>query len=114
MHPLVRVVSDNVEFVGHIVAAREVELRARASGTLIEVYCRPGQVVKLDERLFKIDPRLYKAALDQAEAELERVLARRTLKQNELAGVKKLEENHTVSHEEAQPSRFSSLRPTRL
>ena len=88
MQPLVREVTDYVEFVGHIVAAREAELRARASGTVIAVYCRPGQVVKLDERLFKIDPRLYKAALDQAEAELERVRARRTLAQNELANTK--------------------------
>jgi RND family efflux transporter MFP subunit len=102
MQPLVREVTDYVKFVGHIVAARQVELRARASGTLIAVYCRPGQVVKLDERLFKIDPRLHKAALDQAEAELERVRARRALKQNELAGTKKLEKNHVVSHEEAQ------------
>ena len=52
--------------------------------------CRPGQVVKRGERLFKIDPRLYKAALDQAEAELERVRARRTLVQNELANTKRL------------------------
>ncbi len=79
MQPLVREVTDHAEFVGHIVAAREVELRARASGTLIAVYCRPGQVVKLEERLFKIDPRVYKAALDQAEAELERMRADRRL-----------------------------------
>ena len=70
--PLVREVTDYAEFAGHIVAAREVGLRARVSGTLIAVYCRPGQVVKRDERLFKIDPRPYKAALDKAEAELER------------------------------------------
>ena len=63
-------------------------------------YCRPGQVVNLGEPLFKIDPRLYKAALDQADAELERVRARRTLKQNELTGTKKLEAKHAVSHDE--------------
>ena len=73
MQPLAREVTDYAGFVGHIVADREVELKARASGTLIAVNCQPGQVVKPDERLFKIDPRLYKAALDQAEAELERV-----------------------------------------
>ena len=102
MQPLVREVTDYAEFVGHIVAAREVELRARASGTLIEVDCRPGQVVKLDERLFKIDPRPYKAALDQAEAELERVRARRTLKQIELANAKQLAEKNVVSQNEVK------------
>jgi beta-lactamase regulating signal transducer with metallopeptidase domain/biotin carboxyl carrier protein len=102
MQPIVREVTDHAEFVGHIVAAREVELRARASGTVIAVYCRPGQLVKPDERLFKIDPRLYKAALDQAEAELERVRARKTMVQIELANTKRLMEgeNHVVSHNE--------------
>ena len=102
MQPLVREVTDYTDFGGHIVAAREAELMARASGTLIAVYCRPGQVVKLGERLFKIDPRRYKAALDQAEAELEVVRARRTLKQTELAQTEKLGANHTVSREEVQ------------
>jgi RND family efflux transporter MFP subunit len=102
MQPLVREVADHAVFTGHIVAAREVDLRARASGTLIGVYCRPGQEVKRNEFLFKIDPRLYKAALDQAEAELERVRARRTLKQNELAATKNLEKRQAVSHEEVQ------------
>jgi multidrug efflux system membrane fusion protein len=102
MQPLVREVTDFAEFAGHIVAAREVELRARASGMLIEVYCQPGQVVERDELLLKIDPRLYRAALDQAEAELERVRARRTLKESELAGTKKLVEQHTVSQREAK------------
>ena len=88
--PLVRDVTDYQEFKGHIVAAREVELTARASGTVFAVNCRPGQVVKLGDCLFQIDPRLYKAALDQAEAELERVRARRTLAQNELANTKRL------------------------
>ena len=98
--PVAREVSDYEEFPGHIVATREAELRARVSGTLTQAYCRPGQVVNLGEPLFKIDPRLYKAALDQADAELERVRARRTLKQNELAGTKTLEANHAVSHDE--------------
>jgi RND family efflux transporter MFP subunit len=77
-----------------------VDLRARASGTLIAVFCSPGQVVKRDEPLFKIDPRRYKAALDQADAELERMRARRTLVQNELANTKKL--GNVVSHYEVK------------
>jgi RND family efflux transporter MFP subunit len=90
MQPLVREVTDYAKYMGHIVAEREVELRARASGTVIKVYCRPGQVVKVDERLFDIDPRPYRAARDQAEAELERVRARRKLAQNEYLNTKSL------------------------
>ena len=102
MQPIVREVTDYADFVGHIVAAREVELRARATGTLRAVDCRPGQVVMPGERLFQIDPRPYKAALDQAEAELERVRARRTNKQDELAQVKSLEDKHVVSAKETR------------
>lgn len=100
--PLVREVTDHAEFAGHIVAAREVEVRARASGTIIEARCRPGQVVKSGERLFKIDPRQYKAALDQAQAQLEQTRARRSLRESELAAAKKLADRNAVSHEEAQ------------
>src|SRR5262249_23250776 len=92
--PLVREVSDYEEFPAHIVAAREADLRARVSGTLILVTCRPGQVVKRDERLFAIDPRPYRAALDKAEAELERALARQKRSQIKLAAVKRNQERH--------------------
>jgi membrane fusion protein, multidrug efflux system len=99
--PLVREVSDYEDFPGHIVAAREAELRARVSGTLTKVACRPGQVVKRDERLFAIDPRPYRAALDKADAELERARARQTRWQNELARVKRQVERHAIGQDEA-------------
>jgi multidrug resistance efflux pump len=86
--------------VGHIVAAREAGLKARVSGTLIEVTCRPGQVVKRDDRLFAIDPRPYRAALDQAEAEHERALARQKRLQIKLAATKWNVERNVVSQAE--------------
>src|SRR5262249_9742281 len=83
--PLVRDISDyEGDYVGHIVAAREAGLKARVSGMLIQVACRPGQMVKRDDRLFVIDPRPYRAALDKAEAEHERALARQKRSQIEL------------------------------
>jgi RND family efflux transporter MFP subunit len=88
--PLVREVSDYEEFPGHIVAAHEAGLKARVSGTLIQVTCRPGQVVKRDDRLFVMDPRPYRAALDKAEAEHERALAGEKQSQIKLANAKRL------------------------
>jgi RND family efflux transporter MFP subunit len=99
-HPVVRDVSDYELFVGHIVAAREAGLRARVSGTLIQRLCRPGQVVKADERLFVIDPRPYKAALDKADAERDSALARQKRCQIELAATKHHLERHAVSQSE--------------
>jgi RND family efflux transporter MFP subunit len=102
MKPIVREVTDYGYYIGHIAAAREVEIKPRASGRLVAVYCQPGQAVKADEPLFKIDPRLHKAALDQAEAELARARARSMLKQNELTLVKKQVDDRVVSNAEAR------------
>jgi membrane fusion protein, multidrug efflux system len=98
--PLVREVSDYGEFPGHIAAAREAGLKARVSGTLIHVICRPGQEVKRDDRLFEIDQRPYKAALDKAEAEHEGALARQKRSQIKLANTKNLREKKVVSQNE--------------
>jgi RND family efflux transporter MFP subunit len=98
--PIVREVSDYEVFVGHIVAAREAALRARVSGTVNQVDCRPGQVVKRGERLFQIDPRPYKVALDKASAELARAMARQKRCQIEMASVKHNRETKVVSQNE--------------
>jgi hypothetical protein len=98
--PLVREISDYEIFAGHIVADREAGLRARVSGSVTHVSCRPGQVVKRDECLFQIDPRPYKAALEKASAELARAQARRTRCQIDLAGTKRLRDSKSVSQQE--------------
>jgi RND family efflux transporter MFP subunit len=94
------------------VAAREAGLKARVSGTLIQVTCRPGQVVKREERLFVIDPRPYRAALDQAEAEYERALARQKRSQIELANTKRLRASNTVSQGETDLFELGLLEAT--
>jgi membrane fusion protein, multidrug efflux system len=101
IQPVVREVSDYEEFPGHIVAAHEAEVRARVSGWLTRVTCRPGQVVKGGERLFEIDSRPYKAVLDKAEAELQRTRALQKRWQNELARVKRQVEKQVIGQDEA-------------
>jgi len=111
--PLVRDVSDyEGDFAAHIAADRESGLKARVSGTLIQVNCRPGQVVKRDDRLFVIDPRPYRAALDKAEAEHEGALARQKRSQIELANVKRLQASNGVSQAEADLFELKVLEAT--
>ena len=43
---------------------------------IIDVRCRPGEIVKVDDLLFQIDARPYRAELDKADAEVRRVEAR--------------------------------------
>ncbi len=63
-------VTDYVPFTGRTAAVDSVDVRARVTGYLDSIDFKPGQEVKKGERLFKIDPRPYQAALDQANGQV--------------------------------------------
>lgn len=63
------------EWVGTTVGYVDAQIRARIQGYLMSRQYTEGSVVKANDLLFKIDPRPYKAALDQAKAELARAEA---------------------------------------
>lgn len=56
--------------LGTVQAANTVQIRARVDGALEAVNFTEGQIVKKGDLLAQIDPRVYKAALDQAKAKL--------------------------------------------
>lgn len=61
-----RKVTDYAYFTGRIEAPESVKIQARVTGYLDSVDFEPGAEVKTGQRLFLIDPRPYKAALDRA------------------------------------------------
>jgi len=63
------------EWVGTTVGYVDAQIRARIQGYLLSRQYTEGSVVKANDLLFKIDPRPYKAAADQAKAELARAEA---------------------------------------
>lgn len=63
------------EWVGTTVGFVNAQIRARIQGYLLSRDYTEGSVVKAGDLLFTIDPRPYKAALDQAKAELARAEA---------------------------------------
>jgi len=65
-----RPASLTIDIVGEIKAFREVDLRSRVSGNLMEIAFRPGQEVKKGDLLFVIDPGPYQAAVANAKAGL--------------------------------------------
>jgi RND family efflux transporter MFP subunit len=77
--PVSREVTDYENFTGRVEAADSVDLRARVTGYLIEVLFKDGAKVKKGDLLFKIDPRPYQEALDQAQANLKAAEAQRDL-----------------------------------
>jgi multidrug efflux system membrane fusion protein len=58
--------------IGNVEAYSTISVRSQITGTLQEVRFGEGDFVKAGQLLFTIDPRPYKAALDQAQATLER------------------------------------------
>lgn len=74
--PVTRVVKQTIpiylEYSARTEAIRNVTLQAKVSGYLQEQGAADGSDVKAGDLLYRIDPRDYEVALDQAKAQLER------------------------------------------
>ena len=68
--PLVRDIVEDDEFVGRFEAVDQVTVRSRVGGYLDEVHFQDGALVAKGDLLFTVDQRPFRAALDQAQAQL--------------------------------------------
>ena len=73
--PLQRDVVDWDDYIGRFEAPQDVEMRARVTGVITKILFRDGQNVRAGQQLLEIDPRPYRAALAQAEAQQARAEA---------------------------------------
>jgi membrane fusion protein, multidrug efflux system len=96
------------EFTGRVAAVETVELRPRVSGYVQRVAYREGQDVRKGELLFVIDPRPYRAALDQALANLERARAEQALAQTQDRRAQTLIDAKAISREEFEIRKAAS------
>jgi multidrug efflux system membrane fusion protein len=64
--PVVREVTEFVDFTGRTEAVQSVDVRPRTTGYLVEMPFKEGSEVKKNDLLFVIDPRPYQAQYDQA------------------------------------------------
>lgn len=64
-----------IRAIGSVEAYSTVSVKSRVAGQLVEVNFKEGQEVKKGELIFLIDPRPFKAALNQAEANLAKDIA---------------------------------------
>ena len=87
------------EFTGRISAVESVQLRPRVGGYIERVLFAEGQEVEAGEVLFRLDARSYRAAYDQAQAELSRVRSRAELADSELQRALKLAQSNAISNE---------------
>ena len=98
--PIQRSVRDWDDYVGRFEAVQDVEVRPRVSGTVQSINFREGVEVGAGQVLFVIDPRPYRAAAAQAQADLARAQALVANARSELARAQKLLEAEAISREE--------------
>lgn len=98
--PLVEKLADWDDYIGQFQAVQTVEIRPRVSGYLTKVHFTDGQTVKRGELLFTIDPRPFKAKLEEARGQLNEVRASLVNLRTQFKRQKKLVAINAVSHEE--------------
>lgn len=99
--PLAKSITDWDEYTGRVEAVEAVEVRARVSGYLQSIHFDEGGMIEEGDLLYVIDPRPYRAILEQAAAELTRAQARLTLATNDRDRAERLFRSRAISEEEA-------------
>jgi membrane fusion protein (multidrug efflux system) len=84
-------------YTGRAVGSREVEVRALVSGIVLQRRYEEGSVVRRGDVLFLIDPDRYRAAVEQARAELGVERARLAEARRQRARIESLVERNLVS-----------------
>jgi len=95
--PAERQVTTYLEHTGTIAALESVEIRARVSGYLQSIHYEPRAKVKAGDLLFVIDPRPYRAKVEQAQAALASQTATLWIRQIELDKYSKLGTKEAVA-----------------
>jgi len=98
--PILGQVTDFAEFPGSTDAQFTVQVRARVSGYMTQVYFKDGSLVEKGDKLFQIDPRQYKAEWDRAVGNVEQIEAHRKRLEREYLRAKNLLNRGGVSTEE--------------
>lgn len=95
------VIVDNVElygeYAGKIKAKQHVEVRARVEGYLERMHFQEGKYINKNDILFTIDPKLYKARVEKAKAQLNKNKALSQKAERDLERIRPLYEQNAAS-----------------
>jgi membrane fusion protein (multidrug efflux system) len=92
--------SASFEYVGQAAGSREVEVRARVPGILLERKFKEGTTVRRGQSLYTVDPAPLRASLDRADADVASAQARLAMAQRTLARLEPLYKAKAVSQRE--------------
>lgn len=94
---VVRELAPSAEFNGSLSAPQSVELRPRVSGAIVSVHVPEGAIVRKGQLLFRIDPRPFQVALDQAQAQLRQAQASAALAESNFTRSEQLVSTGAIS-----------------
>jgi membrane fusion protein (multidrug efflux system) len=83
-------ISKTKDFVGRVEAMNRVQIMARVKGFLEDVKFKEGDLIKQGAPLYKIEPGLFQASVEQAQGALERAKAAKTLTEIQLQRAQEL------------------------
>ncbi|HWF62147.1 MAG TPA: efflux RND transporter periplasmic adaptor subunit [Nitrospira sp.] len=90
-------VPDEPEFIGQAAASRIVEIRPQVTGIITDRYFEEGREIKKGDKLYRIDPVPFRAAVVSAEARVAQAEARLVQADQDLDRVKPLLAEEAVS-----------------
>jgi RND family efflux transporter MFP subunit len=103
--PVIRDVPSYGIFTGTTRATESVEIRARVSGVLEQMYFEPGGLVGEGDMLFLIQPEFYEAVRDEAQASLAAARAESDRAQSDLERLEQAIQTNAVSASDVDRAR---------
>ena len=97
------------QWIGSLDGSTNAQIRAQVTGYLIAQKYREGSVVKKGDVLFQIDPRVFQAALDQANAQLDVAKAQLEKTDLDVKRLAPLRQQNAVSQEELDDAKQANL-----
>jgi multidrug efflux system membrane fusion protein len=92
-------------YSGKFEAVDAVEIRPLVSGSITQVHFKDGATVRKGEPLFTIDPRLYQAAVHEAEGEVDSAQAHHLFAQTDAQRATKLLQQNAISQRDVDAAR---------
>jgi multidrug efflux system membrane fusion protein len=92
--------------LGTVAALNTASIQSQVTGVLEEVHFTEGQTVKKGDVLAKIDPRLYEAALKQAQGQLAKDTALHAQAESDLARFQKLGTEDSIALQQVADQKF--------
>ena len=92
--------------LGTVAALNTASIQSQVIGVLEQVYFTEGETVKKGDLLAKIDPRLYQAALEQAQGQLAKDTALHAQAQSDLARFQKLGTQDSIALQQVADQQF--------